>query len=105
MECERSGDPAGDLDEEILEDALQGWEGGAFQYRLEDERMRASILSRFEDDVLVREEVEAWLDGCVVVLCSCAELGVCHCDCKACGKCKMNSPDEKGSQVPGEVMP
>ena len=80
-------------------------EVGAITYRLEDERMRASILSRFEDDVLRREEVEAWLDGWVVVLCSCAEFGLCYCDCEACGKCKMNRPDEKESQVPGEVMP
>ena len=56
------------------------------------EPMRRMILSRFEEDVLLREEVEAWLDSAVApgepVLCGCPELGVCYCGCKACGKCQ-----------------
>ena len=56
------------------------------------EAMRVLILSRFEDDVLRRGEVEVWLDGLVQpgesVLCDCPELGFCYCDCKACKKCR-----------------
>ena len=56
------------------------------------EAMRVLILSRFEDDVLRRQEVELWLEGLVqpgeLVLCDCPELGLCYCDCKACDKCR-----------------
>ena len=56
------------------------------------EPMRRMILSRFEDDVLVREEVEAWLDRVAApgepVLCSCPQLGLCYCHCKTCLKCE-----------------
>ena len=56
------------------------------------EAMRVLILSRFEDDVLRRREVEVWLDGLLhlgeSVLCDCPERGFCYCDCKACKKCR-----------------
>ena len=56
------------------------------------EPMRRMILSRFEDDVLLREEVEAWLDNAVApgepVLCGCPEMGICYCRCNACTKCE-----------------
>lgn len=43
------------------------------------EPMRRMILSRFEDDILLREEVEAWLDSAAApgepVLCGCPDLG------------------------------
>ena len=55
------------------------------------EAMRVLILSRFEDDVLRRQEVEIWLDELVhlgeSVWCDCAELELCYCSCKACDKC------------------
>lgn len=55
------------------------------------EGMRRLILSRFEDDVLRRQEVEVWLDEVVppreYALCDCEELGLCYCACKACGEC------------------
>ena len=47
------------------------------------EAMRLLVLSRFEDDVLLRQDVEAWLDEVVApgeeIQCECAELGLCHC--------------------------
>lgn len=65
------------------------------------EPMRRMILSRFEDDVLLREEVEAWLDSAAApgepVVCACPGLAVCYCPCKACAKCEMwrKAPPEK----------
>lgn len=55
------------------------------------EAMRALILSRFEDDVLLRQEIESWLDEVVApgepVECNCEELGLCYCFCTRCEGC------------------
>lgn len=55
------------------------------------EPMRLLILSRFEDDALLRQEVEAWLDEAAAPgeapPCDCEASGLCFCSCKACGKC------------------
>ena len=57
------------------------------------EAMRRLVLSRFEDDVLLRQDVEAWLDEVVApgeeIVCDCEELGLCYCPRKkleGCGK-------------------
>lgn len=70
------------------------------------EGMRLLILSRFEDDVLLRQEVEAWLAelaplGQSVVgeslMCVCAELGLCYCNCEGCAECEdlLHVPEEE----------
>lgn len=70
------------------------------------EGMRLLILGRFEDDVLLRQEVEAWLDelaplGQSVVgeslMCVCAELGLCYCNCEGCAECEdlLHVPEEE----------
>lgn len=65
------------------------------------EGMRLLILSRFEDDALLRQEVEVWLDEVSApgeqVLCECAELGLCHCFCEKCSGCgKVGTPGNAG---------
>ena len=66
------------------------------------EPMRRMILSRFEDDVLLRQEVEAWLDAVTApgepVLCGCPALGMCYCSCKRCARC-----DTLGQRVPARA--
>ena len=56
------------------------------------EGMRRLILGRFEDDVLLRREVESWLDELAHpderLLCACIEDGVCYCHCDRCRACK-----------------
>ena len=55
------------------------------QVGVSHETMRRLVLSRFEDDVLLRQEVEVWLDEVVApgeeVVCECKELGLCYCFC------------------------
>ena len=63
--------------------------------------MRLLILSRFEDDVLLRQEVEEWLDEAVApgeqIMCDCEELGLCYCCCEKCENCgKVGTPDTDG---------
>ena len=66
-------------------------------YQADHEEIRRLILSKFEDNVLERQEVEAWLDELVApgeqVLCDCEELGLCYCDCKTCSKCGKKEHD------------
>ena len=61
------------------------------EVRTDHEAMRLLILSRFEHDALVREEVEVWLDAVAAlgepVSCDCAELGLCYCFCEKCETC------------------
>ena len=71
--------------------------------RTDHEVMRVLILSRFEDDVLLRGEVEVWLDDMAApgepVSCDCSELELCYCFCKACEGCgtvaKVSVGEEK----------
>ena len=55
------------------------------------ESMRRLILGRFEDDVLLRREVETWLDELAHpdewILRGCME-AVCYCYCDRCRACK-----------------
>ena len=65
------------------------------------EAMRLLVLSRFEDDVLLRQEVEVWLDEVVApgeqVVCDCEELGLCYCFCEKCKHCgKVGRPSTDG---------
>ena len=67
------------------------------------EAMRRLVLSRFEDDVLLRQEVEVWLDEVVApgeqAVCECEELGLCYCfckDCEECGKVRKTGEAEEG---------
>ena len=67
------------------------------------EAMRLLILSRFEDDVLLRRDVEAWLDEVVApgeeIVCDCEELGLCYCfcdKCKGCGKVEKTGNSDEG---------
>ena len=70
------------------------------------EGMRLLILGRFEDDVLLRQEVEAWLDQLAPLgrsvmgesrMCACAELGLCYCSCEGCAECEdlLHVPEEE----------
>ncbi len=66
-------------------------------YQADHEEMKRLILSKFENDALERQEVEAWLDDLVTpgekVLCDCEELGFCYCNCKTCSKCGKEGHD------------
>ena len=68
------------------------------EIRTDHEAMRRLILNRFEDDVLVREEVENWLDQVAApgewAPCDCAENRLCYCFCKGCENCEQ--PKEFG---------
>ena len=61
------------------------------EVRTDHEAMRRLILNRFEDDVLVREEIENWLDQVSApgewAPCDCAEYRFCYCFCKDCEDC------------------
>ena len=66
-----------------------------------NEAMRLLVLSRFEDDVLLRQEVEVWLDEVIapgeLVVCECEELGLCYCFCEKCEGCgKLGKPGNDG---------
>ena len=70
------------------------------------EGMRLLILSRFDDDVLLRQDVEAWLDEVVApgeeIACDCEELGLCYCTCKkceGCGKVTETAGDREGEPI------
>ena len=66
------------------------------------EGMRLLILSKFEDDVLQRQEVETWLDGLAVPgepgYCDCEELGFCYCSCKVCEECREAADASKDGE-------
>ena len=55
------------------------------------ESMRLLVLSRFEDDALLRQEVETWLDELAHpafgALCTCEQNGACYCNCDLCLEC------------------
>lgn len=77
------------------------------EVRTDHEAMRLLILSRFEHDALVREEVEVWLDEVAApgepVSCDCAELGLCYCFCKKCETCgKVQEAGDGGEDESGE---
>ena len=61
------------------------------QHGTNPEVMRALILSRFDDDTLLRQEIGSWLDEVVApgeqAVCDCEELGLCYCPCKRCEGC------------------
>ena len=84
--------------------------------RINHEAMRRLILSRFEDDALVREEVENWLDEVAApgewAPCDCAADEICYCFCENCEKCDQvkefapGDDHELGQQtVEVEVVP
>ena len=66
-------------------------------YQVDHKEIRRLILSKFENDVLKRQEVEVWLDELVApgeqAPCECEELGLCYCDCKTCNKCGKEDHD------------
>ena len=71
--------------------AVENDQGG-----MNHEAIRRLVLSRFEDDVLLRQEVETWLDEVVApgeqVICDCEEVGLCYCSCEKCKSCgKVNA--------------
>lgn len=71
------------------------------------EAMRRLILSRFEDDALVREEVENWLDEAAAPgewdPCDCAADELCYCFCKNCEKCDQEKEFGPGNDhEPGQ---
>ena len=88
------------------------------QVGTDHEAMRQLILRRFEDDALLRQEVEAWLDGVAApgehVMCDCEESRLCDwfCEkCKGCGKegnaGGVGDSDEEGIEigvVPGKSI-
>ena len=65
---------------------------------MDHEAMRRLILNRFEDDVLVREEIENWLDQVAApgewAPCDCPADQLCYCFCKGCENC--DQPKEFG---------
>ena len=80
------------------------------------EAMRRLILSRFEDDALLREEVESWLDEVAApgewAPCDCAAYGLCYCSCENCEKCdqdkefRSDDAHESGQEaVEVEIVP
>ena len=79
----------------------EGWE-------VDHEGMRRLILSRFEDDVLLRDDVEMWLDTLSVPgedpVFEDGMLGQCYCSCEGCKDCGREAEDMVGvSPVEVEV--
>ena len=56
------------------------------------EPIRRMILSGFEDEVLLREEMEVWVDSAAApgepVLSGCSDMAACYCRCNLCAKCE-----------------
>lgn len=68
---------------------MMGPEEEEERWEVDHEGMRRLILSRFEDDVLLRGEVEVWLDALAApgedVVFENGELGLCYCSCEGAG--------------------
>lgn len=82
------------------------------RWEVDHEGMRRLILSRFEDDVLLRSDVEVWLDALGVpgedVVFEDGELGMCYCCCEGCKDCGKEPEDviEVGEmEVEVELVP
>ena len=76
------------------------------EVRTNHEAMRRLILTRFEDDALLREEVESWLDEVAApgewAPCDCAAYGLCYCFCENCEKCETEKEFVPGDGLEGE---
>lgn len=61
-------------------------------FEVDHEAMCRLVLNRFEGDVLLRQEVESWLDelghAYEGIVCICAMERVCYCHCEQCMACE-----------------
>ena len=79
-------------------------------WEVNQEVMRRLILSRFEDDVLLRGDVEIWLDALAVpgedVVFEDGMLGQCYCSCEGCKDCGREAEDVVDAvEVEVELVP